>query len=131
MAISNISDLARVHGADRGDKVAVDRRRRTITYGELDERSNQVANALAAEGVGPAGPTSRSSTRTARSTSRCSSARRRSNAVIVAVNWRLAPPEVAYIVNDAEAKVLVVGEEFVPCSTRSRAELTTRRRRSS
>jgi long-chain acyl-CoA synthetase len=35
------------------------------------------------------------------------------NAVSVDVNWRLAPPEVEYIVNNAEAKVLVVGAEFV------------------
>ena len=32
----------------------------------------------------------------------------------VDVNWRLAPPEVAFIVNDAAAKVLVVGPDFVP-----------------
>jgi len=36
------------------------------------------------------------------------------NAVYVAVNWRLAPPEMAHILNDAEAKVLVVGAEFLP-----------------
>jgi long-chain acyl-CoA synthetase len=43
----------------------------------------------------------------------------------VAVNWRLAPPEVAYIVNDAEAKVFVVGEDFVPVLDAIRDELTT------
>ena len=36
------------------------------------------------------------------------------NAVCVDVNWRLAPPEVQFIVDDAEAKVLVVGPDFVP-----------------
>ena len=36
------------------------------------------------------------------------------NAVCVDVNWRLAPPEVEFIVNDAEAKVFVVGPDFVP-----------------
>jgi len=36
------------------------------------------------------------------------------NAVSVDVNWRLAPPEVAFIVNDSEAKVLIVGPDFVP-----------------
>ena len=35
------------------------------------------------------------------------------NAVSVDVNWRLAAPEVAYIVNDSQAKVLIVGQEFV------------------
>jgi long-chain acyl-CoA synthetase len=33
---------------------------------------------------------------------------------MVAVNWRLAAPEIAYIVNDAQAKILVVGPDFVP-----------------
>ena len=36
------------------------------------------------------------------------------NAVCVDVNWRLAAPEVEFIVNDTEAKVLVVGPDFVP-----------------
>ena len=35
------------------------------------------------------------------------------NAVPVDVNWRLAPPEIAYIVDDCGAKVLVVGADFV------------------
>src|SRR5262249_25494729 len=36
------------------------------------------------------------------------------NAVPCPVNWRLAPDEVAYIVNDAASPVLVVGEELLP-----------------
>ena len=36
------------------------------------------------------------------------------NAVSVDVNWRLAAPEVQFIVDDADAKVLVVGPDFVP-----------------
>ena len=36
----------------------------------------------------------------------------KANAVVVGINWRLAPPEVAYILNDSGAKVLFVGEEF-------------------
>ena len=47
------------------------------------------------------------------------------NAVDVAVNWRLAAPEVAYIVNDAQAKVLIVGEEFVPVLDAIEGDLTT------
>ena len=41
------------------------------------------------------------------------------------MNWRLAAPEVAYIVNDAEAKVFVVGEEFVPVLDAIEGDLTT------
>jgi long-chain acyl-CoA synthetase len=47
------------------------------------------------------------------------------NAVCVDVNWRLAAPEVAFVVNDARAKVLVVGPDFVPVLDAIEAELTT------
>jgi|SRR5665213_1818793 len=36
----------------------------------------------------------------------------KANAVLVGVNWRLAPREMADILRDAEAKVLVFGDEF-------------------
>ncbi len=113
MAISSISDLARVHGANRREHVALRVGDRAITYGELDERTSRVANALLAEGVEPQdrvafldknGPEYFD----------VLIGGAKLNAVDVAVNWRLAPPEVAYIVNDSEAKVFVVGEDFVP-----------------
>jgi long-chain acyl-CoA synthetase len=45
--------------------------------------------------------------------------------VAVAVNWRLAPAEVAYIVNDARAEVLFVSEEFFPVVEQIRPVLRT------
>jgi long-chain acyl-CoA synthetase len=36
------------------------------------------------------------------------------NVVNVAVNWRLAPAEMRYIIDDARARVLFVGSEFLP-----------------
>ena len=47
------------------------------------------------------------------------------NAVCVDVNWRLAAPEIEYIVNDSEAKVLVVGPDFVTVLDAFAANLTT------
>ena len=47
------------------------------------------------------------------------------NAVCVDVNWRLAPPEVEFIVNDAQAKVFVVGPDFVPVLDAIADHLTT------
>jgi long-chain acyl-CoA synthetase len=46
-------------------------------------------------------------------------------AVLCPVNWRLAPPEVAHIVNDAHARVLVVGPEFLPVLDKIEGDLTT------
>ena len=126
MAISNISDLARVHGADRGDKVALRAGDRTITYGELDERTSRVAQCAARRGCRRRRTASRSSTRTAPSTSRSLFGAAKVNAVDVAVNWRLAPPEIAYIVNDARGQgASSSAPTSSPCSTRSRASSTT------
>ena len=52
----------------------------------------------------------------------------KANAVMVSVNWRLAPPEVLHIVNDAEAEILFVGEEYFPVVEKIRDELTTVRK---
>ena len=56
----------------------------------------------------------RSSTRTASSTSRCSSARRCSTPCASTSTGAWPRRRSQYIVNDAEAKVLVVGPDFVP-----------------
>ena len=47
------------------------------------------------------------------------------NAVNVAVNWRLAPPEIAFVVNDAQAKVLVVSTDFLGQLEQLADDLTT------
>src|SRR5437588_1003612 len=84
---------------------------RTTTWAEHHDRSSRVASGLAAEGVGSQdriafldknGP---AYFEVLFGGAKC-------NAVSVAVNWQLAPPEMAYIINDAEAKVLFVGPEF-------------------
>jgi acyl-CoA synthetase (AMP-forming)/AMP-acid ligase II len=49
-------------------------------------------------------------------------------AVLAPVNWRLAPAEVAYIVNDAGAEVLFVGEDFFATITQILPELRTVRK---
>ncbi len=46
-------------------------------------------------------------------------------AVIVPLNIRLAPPELAYMVNDAEAAVLVVDERLLPLAELARLQLTS------
>jgi acyl-CoA synthetase (AMP-forming)/AMP-acid ligase II len=43
-------------------------------------------------------------------------------------NFRLAPPEIAYVINDAEATLLFVGAEFVPLLEGIRDQLPTVRR---
>jgi long-chain acyl-CoA synthetase len=111
MAISTIAGLIRTHAKALPDKPAIIAGERTFTFGDLDARSNQVANAMAAEGVGEQDHVAFLDKNSPEHLEVVFGAAKL-NAVSVAVNWRLAPPEVAYIVNDADAKVFVVGEDF-------------------
>ena len=94
-----------------GDAPATIYGTRTLTWEQLDARSSRVAQGLAAFGLGPAdriafldknGP----------EYFEVLFGAAKVGAVNVAVNWRLSSREMQYIVNDAEAKVLVVGAEF-------------------
>src|SRR3954451_1935330 len=104
--ITSLAGIVRTHGQDRPDAPAIEYENRTLTFGELDRRSNRLANALAALGVGARdrvafldmnGPEFFEVT----------FALSKLNAVCVAVNWRLAPVEIAQIVDDARAEVLI------------------------
>jgi long-chain acyl-CoA synthetase len=83
-----------------------------MTYRELDDRSSRVANALRAEGVGPGDRVAFLDKNSPEQIELFFGAAKL-NAVPTPVNFRLAAPEVAVIVSDCEAKVFVVGEEFV------------------
>ena len=52
MSISSIAGIVRTHGRERPEAPAIHYEGDDITFGELDARSNQLANALAAVGVG-------------------------------------------------------------------------------
>ncbi|HEV2547693.1 MAG TPA: fatty acid--CoA ligase [Stellaceae bacterium] len=109
--IRTVADVTRVHARLRPDKTALHFEGARISYAMLDRRANQVANGLAAERIAPG-------TRVAilaKNTppffelwfGTC-----KSGAVLVPVNFRLAAPEVAYVVDDAEAELLFVGADY-------------------
>jgi long-chain acyl-CoA synthetase len=86
---------------------------RTLNYGGLDRHAAQVAAGLRAEGLGAQdrmGYLALNSDWYFELLFGCA----RAGCVMVGVNWRLAPPEVAYVVNDAGIKLLVVGRDFLP-----------------
>ncbi len=83
----------------------------TVSWGELYERSKRVAHALAADGVVPGERVAfldRNSIEYFETFFGCALL----GAVSVAVNWRLAPMEMAAIVEDAGATVLIYGPDY-------------------
>ncbi len=94
-----------------GSKVAQKFEDRETTYDQLDVFSNKVSQGLIKEGCRP--------------NSRAAYLGKnsdyffefmygtvKSKTVAVGVNWRLAPPEVAFILNDSKSEILFVGPEF-------------------
>ncbi|HTE38572.1 MAG TPA: AMP-binding protein, partial [Reyranella sp.] len=125
--IACLADTVRVHGARQPDAAAIVYDGRTTAYGALDRASSQAANALIADGVQP----QRRIAHLDKSSDlffELLFGAAKANAVMVSVNWRLAPPEVAQIVNDAEAEMLFVGAEFFPVIEKIRGELKTVRK---
>ncbi|MEK0444484.1 MAG: hypothetical protein RL507_1337 [Actinomycetota bacterium] len=111
--ITTIAGIIRTHAKNLSGKVALVQGDRVQTWHELYQRSSQVAQALKAAGVGNQDRVAfldKNSIEHFEVFYGCAML----NAVSVDINFRLAPPEVAYIVNDSRAKVFVVGPDFVP-----------------
>ena len=95
---------------------------RRLTYREAGEEVNRLANALVDTGLQTgdrAAILSKNSVEYVLLYFACSKA----GVVLVPLNYRLAPPEWSYIVNDSEAKVLFSASEFVQGIDGVRGEL--------
>lgn len=122
-----VADIPRMHAAARPDAIAMVYDGVRTSYGQLDRRASRVANGLIAEGIRPQARVAqidKNSDIFFELLFGCAKA----NAVLVSVNWRLAPPEIAYVINDAKAEILFVGEEFFPAIEKIRHELKTVRK---
>jgi long-chain acyl-CoA synthetase len=124
MEITALADIVRVHGANRGDRPMLTFEGRTTTFGEMDRRSSQVAQALAAAQVGPDDRVAFLD-KNAPEYFEVAFGAAKLDAVTVAVNWRLAPREIVQILNDSDAGVLVVGEEYHDTVEEIEDDLTT------
>jgi len=120
----SLAGIIRRHARERGDRTMITHGDRTISWAEMDRRSSRVAQALLAAGV-------REQDRVAFVDKNGPEyfevlfGAAKANAVTVAVNWRLTPSEMAFVVNDAQARVLVVGAEFLPHLTAMEGDLHT------
>ncbi|HRE61622.1 MAG TPA: long-chain-fatty-acid--CoA ligase [Micropepsaceae bacterium] len=123
-AIRTCADLTRSQAKVRPNDIAMVFETRATSFGELDARASQVANGLIQLGVKPQariGYIGMNSDWFFEVVTGCF----KSNTVLVGVNWRLAGPEVVYVLNDAHAEVMFVGAEFVPLIEAIKGELKT------
>ena len=106
-----IGDVIRHQASVRGDAVAFTFEGDEMTFAALDANSNRAANGLIALGV-KRGDRIAYMGKNSHIYFEILAAVAKVGAVMAPVNWRLAPPEVSYIVNDCQARILFIGPEF-------------------
>lgn len=106
-----VADISRYQAKINGHRVAQIFEGRETTYAELDHRANQVANGLIDAGCTP-GTRIGYLGKNSDYFFEIMAGAVKANVVIAGVNWRLAAPEIEYILNDACIDILFVGEEF-------------------
>ena len=109
--IISISDLVRFQAQERGDQTVFIFEGSETSYRDLHRLSSKAANALAASGVKEGDRIAYMGKNTTAYFELLAAATK-IGAVMTPINWRLAPPEVAYIVNDCAARILFIGAEF-------------------
>ena len=114
MSIKTLGDITRVHRAAVPKQVALysNRDAREWTYESLDIESCRCANALMQMGIGYQDRVAFLD-KNAPEYFTFLFGIAKLGAVSVAVNWRLAAPEMEYILNHSQAKMLLIGEEFL------------------
>ncbi|MCB2014529.1 MAG: fatty acid--CoA ligase [Sphingobium sp.] len=107
-----LADLIRRQAAERPGETAFIFEDAETSYAEFDKRASQVANGLIAQGCKPGDRVAYlGKNRDAYFEMWLGAVK--AGLVMVPVNWRLAPPEVAYILGDADPKVILTDPEFL------------------
>ena len=109
--LSTLVQLARQRGAAQPDDSAWVFRGRETTYGAFDALTSRVAAGLVGLGLKPGDRVAYIGKNSDVFYELLFGAAK-AGVVLVPVNWRLAPAEITYIVNDAGAEVLFVGTDF-------------------
>lgn len=95
---------------------------REITFAQWNERANRAANAFIALGVKPGDRVGLLMTNSVEFLE-CFFGLARIGAIVVPLNWRLAPPEIASLANDAGLGLLIYDSEFLPAVDAARGDL--------
>src|ERR1700754_3485972 len=108
----NLADVIRAQARLRGYTTAFEFEGRRTSFAGLDVHTNRVANGLKALGVKP-GERVAYLGKNSDIYFELLLGAMKAGVVMAPVNWRLAGPEIAFIVEDCKAPLLFVGPEFV------------------
>ena len=109
--LKSVADISRIHAVDRPGAVALDFKGRTTSFGELDAHASRVAQGLLELGLKPGGRICYLGKNIDRYFEVLLGSFK-ARGVVVGVNWRLAVPEIAYVLNDAGCAIAFVGKDY-------------------
>lgn len=110
--VGRLADVPRVQARVRPQEIALVAEGRQTSFAEFDLLTNRVADRLLTAGLQPGdriATLAKNSDRFYELVFGAAKAR----VTLAPVNWRLAPPEIAYILHDSGAKIVFVGAEFL------------------
>jgi acyl-CoA synthetase (AMP-forming)/AMP-acid ligase II len=123
-AISSVPDMARVWSSKTPDKAALIDGGRVVTYAQLNERSNRIANTLVAAGIRPGSHVGFLGKNSAAFFEIWVGANK-AGCGLAPLNWRSAPPEIVEVVHDANVPLIFAGRDFTELAERVRQTANT------
>jgi acyl-CoA synthetase (AMP-forming)/AMP-acid ligase II len=117
-----IADVARAQAKRRGGETAVTFDGRATTFAEIDRQSSRIANRLIAEGVPPGERVAYLSKNSDLFHGFMFGAAK-ARAALTPINFRLAAPEIGYILGDSGSRLLFVGPDFMEVAEKASAAL--------
>ncbi len=121
-AFQRIADVARINARDRPSRILFHFEGRATSYADFDTNSGRTANALIALGLKPddrvayLGKNSDFYFELLMGVAKA-------GGVMTPVNWRLAVPEIAWIIENCGARILFVGPEFTELVAANRSAM--------
>jgi acyl-CoA synthetase (AMP-forming)/AMP-acid ligase II len=108
----NMGEMLKVNAQKFGDKLALKDAKRQLSFAEYNRRSCRLANGLMDLGL-------KKGDRLAVIATNCLefmeiyTAVAKAGIVVVPINWRLAPRDMQFIINNSDTKAVIVRDEFV------------------
>lgn len=118
----SIVEVVRLHAGNAPESMAFTFGSETMSFAQLDRGSNRVANGLSGLGV-ERGDRIAFLGKNIHLYFELLIAAIKIGAVMTPINWRLAAPEVTYVLNDCQARILFVGDGFAPLIDQVRSRL--------
>ncbi len=108
---TTLSELIRAQAQVRGDRIALIVGARTVSFRDLNASADRVASALTRCGCGR-GTRVAVLARDSEITFAILFGAARVGAVLVPINWRLTAPEIGFMLEDSQARILFLDAEF-------------------